>query len=86
MSQGQARTTKAGDPGLRTALFMAADLARHHDPILPRNTGGLVVDRKLHHNSAILLPRCRTRPLDSCAHMLKATIHGSRGDPPHHAD
>ena len=34
ISQAPARPTKAGDPGLRTALFLAADLARQTDPTL----------------------------------------------------
>ena len=53
ISQASARPTKAGDPGLRTALFMAADLARQIDPTLAAKYRRLVVDRKLHHNSAI---------------------------------
>jgi len=32
ISQAPARPTKAGDPGLRTALFLAANLARQTDP------------------------------------------------------
>jgi transposase len=47
------RLTKAGDPGLRTALFMAADLARQNDPTLAAKYRRLIVERKLHHNSAI---------------------------------
>ena len=53
IGQAPTRPTKAGDPGLRTALFMAADLARQTDPTLAAKYRRLVVDRKLHHNSAI---------------------------------
>lgn len=53
IGQAPSRLTKAGDPGLRTALFMAADLARQNDPTLAARYRRLVVDRKLHHNSAI---------------------------------
>ena len=53
IGQTPTRPTKAGDPGLRTALFMAADLARQTDPTLAAKYRRLVVDRKLHHNSAI---------------------------------
>jgi transposase len=53
IGQAATRPTKAGDPGLRTALFMAADLARQTDPTLAQRYRRLVVDRKLHHNSAI---------------------------------
>jgi hypothetical protein len=53
IGQAPTRPTKAGDPGLRTALFMAADLARQTDPTLAQRYRRLVVDRKLHHNSAI---------------------------------
>ena len=53
ISQAPARPTKAGDPGLRTALFVAADLARQTDPTLAAKYRRLVVERKLHHNSAV---------------------------------
>ena len=53
IGQAPTRLTKAGDPGLRTALFMAADLARQIDPTLAAKYRRLVVERKLHHNSAI---------------------------------
>ena len=53
IGQTPTRPTKAGDPGLRTALFIAADLARQTDPTLAAKYRRLVVDRKLHHNSAI---------------------------------
>lgn len=47
------RLTKAGDPGLRTALFMAADLARQVDPTLAAKYRRLVVEKGKHHNSAM---------------------------------
>lgn len=53
ISAGPVRLTKAGDPGLRTALFMAADLARQTDPTLAAKYRRLVVEKGKHHNSAI---------------------------------
>ena len=52
ISAGPVRLTKAGDPGLRTALFMAADLARQTDPTLAAKYRRLVVNKGKHHNSA----------------------------------
>jgi hypothetical protein len=45
--------TKAGDPGLRHALFMAADFARQVDPTLAAKYRRLVLERGAHHNNAI---------------------------------
>jgi transposase len=45
--------TKAGDPGLRQALFLAADLARKVDPTLAARYHRLYVDAGKHHNSAL---------------------------------
>lgn len=45
--------TKAGDPGLRQALFLAADLARKIDPTLAARYQRLYVDAGKHHNSAL---------------------------------
>lgn len=45
--------TKAGDPGLREALFLAADLARRVDPTLAARYRRLVVEEGKHHNSAL---------------------------------
>jgi transposase len=45
--------TKAGDPGLRQALFIAADHARKVDPTLAARYRRLYVDAGKHHNSAI---------------------------------
>jgi transposase len=53
LSQAPARPTKAGDPGLRTALFMAADLARQADPTLAAKYRRLLLQRHLHHTSAV---------------------------------
>lgn len=53
ISTGPVRMTKAGDPGLRTALFMAADLARQTDPTLAAKYRRLVVTKGKHHNSAM---------------------------------
>ncbi|MGH9276929.1 MAG: transposase [Acidimicrobiales bacterium] len=45
--------TKAGDPGLREALYLAADLARKVDPTLAARYHRLVVDEGRHHVSAV---------------------------------
>jgi transposase len=45
--------TKTGDPGLRQALFLAADHARKVDPTLARRYHRLVVDQGKHHVSAL---------------------------------
>ncbi|MGB8858102.1 MAG: IS110 family transposase [Ilumatobacteraceae bacterium] len=45
--------TKQGDPGLRRDLWFAADLARHQDPQLAAKYHRLVVERRLHHFSAV---------------------------------
>ena len=45
--------TKQGDPGLRRDLWFAADLARHQDPQLAAKYYRLIVDRRLHHFSAV---------------------------------
>jgi hypothetical protein len=45
--------TKAGDPGLRQALYLAAEQARRVDPTLAARYRRLVVDCGKHHNSAI---------------------------------
>ncbi len=45
--------TKSGDPGLRQALFLAADQARKVDPTLAARYHRLYIDAGKHHNSAI---------------------------------
>jgi transposase len=45
--------TKSGDPGLRQALFLAADLARKVDPTLAARYHRLYMDAGKHHNSAV---------------------------------
>jgi len=45
--------TKQGDPGLRRDLCFAADLARHQDPQLAAKYYRLIVERRLHHYSAV---------------------------------
>ena len=45
--------TKAGDPGLREAVYLAADLARKVDPTLAERYHRLVVDGGRHHVSAV---------------------------------
>ena len=45
--------TKAGDAGLRQALYLAADHARHIDPTLAQRYYRLVIVEGKHHNSAL---------------------------------
>jgi len=45
--------TKQGDPGLRRDIWFAAELARHLDPQLAARYHRLVVERRLHHYSAL---------------------------------
>ncbi len=45
--------TKAGDPGLREALFLAADLAHKVDPTLAARYHRLVVAEGRHHTPAV---------------------------------
>lgn len=45
--------TKAGDPGLREAVFLAAEHARKVDPTLAARYHRLIVDAGKHHNSAV---------------------------------
>jgi transposase len=45
--------TKRGDAGLRRDLWIAADVARHIDPQLAAKYQRLIVERQLHHYSAI---------------------------------
>jgi transposase len=50
---GHKGITKAGDAGLRQALFMAADHARRIDPTLAQRYYRLVMVEGKHHNSAL---------------------------------
>ncbi len=45
--------TKQGDAGLRRDIWFAADIARHTDPQLAAKYYRLIVERRLHHYSAI---------------------------------
>lgn len=45
--------TKRGDAGLRRDLWIAADVARHIDPQLAAKYQRLIVERQLHHYSAV---------------------------------
>jgi hypothetical protein len=45
--------TKQGDAGLRRDIWFAADVARHTDPQLAAKYHRLIVERRLHHYSAI---------------------------------
>lgn len=45
--------TKRGDAGLRRDLWIAADVARHIDPQLAAKYQRLIVERQLHHYSAL---------------------------------
>jgi hypothetical protein len=60
---GHTGPTKAGDPGLRQQLYLAADRARLIDPTLAAKYHRLMVDRGKHHVSAIctLAPILLTR-------------------------
>jgi transposase len=53
LSETRPGITKQGDPGLRRDLFFAAELARHQDPQLAAKYYRLVVERRLHHYSAV---------------------------------
>ena len=50
---GHKGITKAGDAGLRQALHLAADHARHIDPTLAQRHYRLVMVEGKHHNSAL---------------------------------
>ena len=50
---GHKGITKAGDAGLRQALYLAADHARHIDPTLAQRYYRLVMVEGKHHNSAL---------------------------------
>ena len=54
--------TKHGDPGLRHALFLAAEHARKIDPTLAARYHRLYVEQGKHHNSAICADRYRIDP------------------------
>ena len=51
--QGRPGLTKAGDPGLRRDLYLAADLARHIDPVLAGKYHDLMVKKGKCHTSAV---------------------------------
>jgi transposase len=53
ISSRHSRPTKAGDPGLREALFLAADAARKVDPTLAARYHRLGVAEHKHHVSAL---------------------------------
>jgi Transposase IS116/IS110/IS902 family/Transposase len=53
LTDGHKGITKAGDAGLRKALFLAADHARRVDPTLAARYHRLVTAEGKHHNSAI---------------------------------
>ena len=50
--------TKSGDPGLREALFLAADLARKVDPTLAERDHRLVAEEGRHPHLGRLHPCC----------------------------
>jgi transposase len=52
-TQHHGRPTKSGDPGLRQALFNAADKARKVDPTLAARYHHLVTVNGKHHNAAL---------------------------------
>ena len=53
LNDGHKGLTKSGDPGLRQALYLAADHARKVDPVLAARYHRLVVDHGKHHVSAL---------------------------------
>jgi transposase len=53
LADGHHGLTKAGDPGLRQALYLAADQARKIDPTLAQRYHRLVVTQGKHHVSAL---------------------------------
>ncbi len=50
---GHKGITKAGDAGLRQALYLAADHARHIDPTIAQRYFRMVIVEGKHHNSAL---------------------------------
>jgi transposase len=50
---GHGGPTKAGDPGLRQALYLAANQLRKVDPTFAQRYYRLVVDQNKHHSSAL---------------------------------
>lgn len=52
-TETRAGITKQGDPGLRRDIWFAAELARHQDPQLAAKYYRLIVERRLHHYSAV---------------------------------
>lgn len=59
LTDGPHGLTKAGDPGLRRALYLAADQARKVDPTLAERYHRLVVKEGKHHVSALCsIARC----------------------------
>jgi hypothetical protein len=52
-AHGHGGPTKAGDPGLRMVLFLAADHARRADPQLAAKYYRLIVEQGKHHDSAL---------------------------------
>ena len=53
VAEGGGSLTKAGDPGLRRDLYLAADQARLVDPQLAAKYHRLMVDRGMRHTSAL---------------------------------
>ena len=53
LTHGHSGLTKAGDPGLREALYLAADYLRHVDPQLAARYHRLIVESGKHHDSAL---------------------------------
>ncbi len=53
LTHGHRGITKAGDPGLREVLYLAADYLRHVDPQLAVRYHRLIVEAGKHHDSAL---------------------------------
>jgi transposase len=73
--------TKAGDPGLREALFNAADKARKTDPNLATRYHDLVVNKGKHHNAALctLAAVLATRLAACWRHQTRYTLRDTDG-------
>jgi hypothetical protein len=53
LTHGHRGVTKAGDPGLRETLYLAADYLRRIDPHLAARYHRLIVEAGKHHDSAL---------------------------------
>ena len=70
--------TKQGDPGLRRDLFLAAERARHQDPQLAAKYYRLIMERRLHHYSAVCHLATTLVDPDRCVYALGPALRGAR--------